>query len=185
VGIAAAVEWPDRRDRSRPDASRPAGIRVHNVRALDPADISELDAIPVTSVHRTLLDYAEVTNRQRLRLAIEAADRKEVFDLKALEQLSLRSTGRRGVKSLKAVLAEITKPTSWTRSELERRALALLREGGVPEPQVNVVIAGELVDLYWPGSRVLRITQERIERGPREVLSDVTRTLRAAGASDP
>lgn len=63
--------------------------------------------------------------------------------------------GRHGLKPLHAVLAEIERPTPWTRSELECRALALLRDGGVPEPQVNVLISGELVDLYWPGTPAL------------------------------
>jgi hypothetical protein len=141
-------------DVSAPGRSRCGqnGIRLHSVRTLEQADRAELDGIPVTSVHRTLLDYAEVGRRQQLRLAIEAADRKELFDLEQLTDLSARSQGRRGLKPLKAVLAEMEGPTPWSRSELERRALAFLREAGVPEPQVNVLLAGELVDFYWPGN---------------------------------
>ncbi|MBV8989023.1 MAG: DUF559 domain-containing protein [Solirubrobacterales bacterium] len=130
----------------------PKNIRAHHVRTLHPEDRAQLDGIPITSIHRTLLDYAELGRRQQLRLAIEAADRKDLFDLKRIEEVCSRSRGRRGLKPLKAVLAEIRGPTPWTRSELERRALALLREGGVREPQVNVLVAGELVDLYWPGT---------------------------------
>jgi predicted transcriptional regulator of viral defense system len=43
------------------------GIRLHCVRSLDPVDRLTIDAIPVTTVTRTLLDYAEVAKRQEPR----------------------------------------------------------------------------------------------------------------------
>ncbi|MGA2925488.1 MAG: type IV toxin-antitoxin system AbiEi family antitoxin domain-containing protein [Solirubrobacteraceae bacterium] len=127
------------------------GIRVHNVHSLHATDRAVLDAIPVTSLARTLLDYAEIAHRQQLRLAIEAAERRELFDRRAVDELCARTVGRAGVKRLRSVLAEIVGPVPWTRSELERRFLALIREAGVPEPSANVLVAGALVDLYWPG----------------------------------
>ena len=126
------------------------GIRIHSVRRLAEEDRINYDGIPVTSVHRTLLDYAEVARRQQLRLAIEAADRRELFDLRAMDACLARNPGRHGQKPLKATLAELRGPAPWTRSELERRFLALIREAGLPEPQVNVLVAGELVDCFWP-----------------------------------
>ena len=126
------------------------GIRIHSVRRLAKEDRITYDGIPVTSVHRTLLDYAEVARRQQLRLAIEAADRRELFDLRAMDACLARNPGRHGQKPLKATLAELRGPAPWTRSELERRFLALIREAGLPEPQVNVLVAGELVDCFWP-----------------------------------
>lgn len=128
------------------------GIRVHNVRALHPDDVTQHDGIPVTSVHRTLLDYAGMAPRQQVRLAIEEADRRELFDLNRLEPLLHRSQGRRGVKAIRAILTDIRGAAPWPRSELERRGLAFVRGAGLPEPQVNVLVAGELVDLYWPGN---------------------------------
>jgi len=104
----------------------------------------------VTSPARTLLDYAGTVDRQQLRLAIEAADWRELFDGKALHALLDRSPGRGGRKALRTVLAEIQGPPPWTRSELERRFLALIRAAGVPEPQANVLVAELLVDLFWP-----------------------------------
>ncbi len=126
------------------------GITVHNVRVLDANDCGVVDAIPVTSLARTLLDYAEIARPQQLRLAIEAAERRELFDLRAVEELCARTAGRTGVKLLKSVLAEIIGPAPWTRSELERRFMALIREAGVDEPSANVLVADELVDMYWP-----------------------------------
>src|SRR5207302_8411309 len=114
------------------------GIRVHNVRQLHPNDRAVVDGISVTSVHRTLLDYAEVARPQQLRLAIEASDRIELFDLRAADAMLASSRGRRGQAVLKAVLDEMRGPTPWTRSELENTFLPLIREAGLPEPQVNV-----------------------------------------------
>src|ERR1700687_563384 len=57
-----------------------AGICVHNVRALHADDRALVDGIRVTSVDRTLLDFAEVAHPQQLRLAIEASERRELFD---------------------------------------------------------------------------------------------------------
>ncbi len=132
-----------------------AGIRIHRVRKLLAEDCAEVDNLPVTSVHRALLDYAEIATMQQLRLAIEAADRKELFDGRALEAVMARNYGRHGLKPLKAAVAQLNGPAPWTRSELERRFLALIREGGLPEPQVNVIVASEQVDFFWPGPRVV------------------------------
>ena len=132
------------------------GIKTHRVRGLDPADRAQVDGIPVTSVHRTLLDYAEVAGQQELRLAIEMADRKELYDGYAMERLLARSRGRKGAKPLRAVLAAMRgAATPETRSELERTFLALIRGAGMSEPQANVLVAGELVDFVWPEERVV------------------------------
>jgi very-short-patch-repair endonuclease len=93
--------------------------------------------------------------QQQLRLAIEAAERADLFDLHAMERVLVRSPGRRGCKPMKDVLAQMTGRAPWTRSELERRFLALIRAAGLPEPRANVLVAGELVDFAWLGGRPL------------------------------
>ncbi len=128
------------------------GIALHNVRALQPDDRATLDGIPVTSVDRTLLDYAELAAPHQLGWAFEAADRLDLLDLKAIDALCARSAGRRGRKRLQALVSDYRGPAPETRSELERRFLALIRDAGLPEPSVNVVVAGYTVDLYWPSS---------------------------------
>jgi very-short-patch-repair endonuclease len=130
------------------------GIRIHNVRSLHPCDRTTVDGIPVTAVHRTLLDYAEVARFQQLRLALDAAERRELFDSYELERLYARAPGRHGLKALKAAVADFTGPAPWTQSELERMFLALIREAGLPEPQTNVFVEGFLVDVWWPGPRL-------------------------------
>jgi very-short-patch-repair endonuclease len=126
-----------------------AGIRVHSVRTLHEDDRGEVDGIPVTSIHRALLDYAEIARPQQLRHAIEAGLRRELLDDGAFERLLGRSRGRRGAKPLRAVLHEIRGPAPWTASELERAFLSLVRDAGLPEPSTNVLVAGALVDCFW------------------------------------
>jgi len=74
------------------------GIRIHNTRTLADDDRATLDGIPVTSAYRALLDYAEVARYQQLRLALEAAVRRDLLDAGKLDELIERSHGRHGLK---------------------------------------------------------------------------------------
>jgi very-short-patch-repair endonuclease len=112
-------------------------------------------ASPVTSLHRTLLDLAEVSRFQQLRHAVDEAARRELLDGRKLERLYARSRGRRGLKPLKAAVDKLRGSTPWTQSELERRFLALIREANLPEPSANVYVEGFLVDLWWAQARVV------------------------------
>jgi very-short-patch-repair endonuclease len=150
-----------------------AGIRIHNVRRLHPDDRTTLDGIPVTTVHRALLDYAEVARFQQLRHAIDAAERQDLLNGLELEPLYARSKGRHGLKPLKAAIAHLNGPAPWTQSELERQFLALIREAGLPEPQTNVFVEGFLVDFWWPRSRlVVELDGYRFHKDRRKFDSD-------------
>jgi very-short-patch-repair endonuclease len=52
-------------------------------------------------------------------------------------------------------MAEYRGPAPDTRSGNERRFLALIREAGLPEPQVNVSVEGIVVDAFWPEHRLI------------------------------
>jgi very-short-patch-repair endonuclease len=128
----------------------PDGVRLHCVRALDPADRTTIDAIPVTTVARALLDYAETTSASNLRHALEAAERRELLDARQIADVLERSPGRRGSRPLRQAITQHTGEAPWTRSRLEREVLTLVRAAGLPEPHCNVMLHGELVDFYWP-----------------------------------
>lgn len=123
--------------------------------ALHAEDRAEVDRIPITSLHRTLLDFAEIAPYQQLRLALEAAERLELLDYRALERLYARSPGRGGISALKAAASQLRGPVPWTRSELERRFQVLCREARIPEPSANVVVSGWLVDFFWAPQRLV------------------------------
>jgi len=157
----------------------PKSIRSHLTRALDPADTTVRDGIPVTSAERTLLDFAETEPRQRLRRALETGERLELIDGRALQALMARSHGRRGLRPLNEALAAMAAANGsapWTQSELEDRFLRLIRAAQLPEPQCNVMVEGYLVDCWWPAPRVVaevdsfrfHKTREMFERDRKE-----------------
>jgi hypothetical protein len=101
-----------------------------------------VDWIPVTSVPRTLLDLAEVSNAKGVRRAYEEAARLELLDVRAVERVLARARGRRGFTPLRDLLGYDPTPATRTRSELERLFLDRVRDGGIPSPAVNVLVEG-------------------------------------------
>jgi very-short-patch-repair endonuclease len=129
-------------------------IRRHRVRHLPPEDATSLDEIPVTTVARTLFDLAEVTERTALEGAFEAAERKELLDMRAVLFVCGRNPGRRAHKQLRSLLPSLS-PAEPTRSELERLFRRLCRITDLPAPQVNVLVKGYEVDALWPEHRLV------------------------------
>jgi very-short-patch-repair endonuclease len=131
------------------------GIRCHYVRTIHPDDRAEIDCIPLTSLARTLLDQAVILSHQRMRTTLEAVERREILNFARLDALVARSNGHRGVGRLRAALNELHGHPLWTQSQLEILFLELIRSAGLPEPQVNVFLLGELVDFYWPEHKLV------------------------------
>ena len=113
------------------------------------------DAIPVTSISRTLLDLAQVSPQRQLRRALDESERLGLFDLRALERLIARSNGHRGLGRLKAAIRDYRGPPPITRSELERLFLDLCHEAGLPRPQTNTLVEGYEVDAAWLDHRLV------------------------------
>ena len=130
-----------------------AGIHIHCVRRLDPADVTKHRGIPTTSVARTLLDLAEVLPSTQLDRAREAAARLELLDIRSIEDVLARSNGHRGAGRLRRTLAD--NHDADVRSDLEARFLDLCREAGLPLPATNVLVEGFLVDALWRNERLI------------------------------
>jgi predicted transcriptional regulator of viral defense system len=128
-------------------------LRIHTS-MLDAEDIAGVDGIPVTSVARALLDSATALDDDRLLRVIEEAERRDLFDLRAVERVLARRAHVPGTRRLKRVLAAYRGPAP-TRSELERLFLELVRRAGIPLPLVNTIVAGLEVDFYWPDARLV------------------------------
>jgi very-short-patch-repair endonuclease len=143
------VTVPGRNARSQP------GISAHRIVVSVPADRNEVDGIPVTSVARTLLDLAALLGPTKLRRAYERAERVQALDVRAIDDLLLRSNGHRGAGRLRDLRAYDPALAAQAESELERIFLDLLRAHRVPMPQVNVLVDGFLVDAYWPEADVV------------------------------
>jgi hypothetical protein len=130
------------------------GITLHLVRRLDPRDVTVHEGVPITTVARTLLDYAEVVPRNRLKRAIEEADRLRMFDGFAIQELLARSPGRRGHKPVRELLSDFVYD-EFSRQELEALFFDLCKEAGLLLPTMNAMICGYEVDAYWPGTNLI------------------------------
>jgi hypothetical protein len=129
------------------------GIRLHRAK-IHPAERAIRDGIPVTSVVRTLFDLAEVVDEQRLKHAFEEADRLNLLQLRALESVCERNPGRRALRPIGRLLAEIGAPTR-THSPLEDRFLDFCREQRLPPPSTNVLVLDREADAFWPQARLV------------------------------
>jgi hypothetical protein len=160
------VTVPSRSVRPRPR------IHAHRSTTLTNADVTSIDAIPCTTVHRTLLDLADVLPARALKKAIDQAELLRIFDLRAIQDVLTRADGRRGAAILKRLLAEYDGPTL-TDSELEELFLALCEAAGLPRPAVNEWItladgAAYKADFLWREERLIVETDGWGSHGTRQ-----------------
>lgn len=157
---AAAALWDLRPSpQSRIDITTPGkrdhkGIRCH-ISPLPARYRTTIDAIPVTTLYRTYIDYAESANERQIRAALEEGQRRGILDFRRLHQAIDDHPGRRGLKPLRASMQDLADDPPWLASDLEREFAELLRASGLPAPSHNVIVEGELVDCAWPAQRVI------------------------------
>lgn len=103
----------------------------------------------MTALPRTLLDLAASVRYDWLERMVERSEELGLFDLRQVEDLLARTIGHHGHGRLRRAIA-LYKPTSFTRSGLEKRWLELILEAGLPQPHMNYVEQGFELDCYWP-----------------------------------
>lgn len=108
-----------------------------------------VEEVPVTAVPRTLLDLTAFVKPKSLDRLLERAEKRGAFDLRTVEDLLARTVGHHGHGRLRKAIA-LYKPSSFTRSGLEKRFLELVIEAGLPQPRMNYVEHGFELDCYWP-----------------------------------
>ncbi|HWV88273.1 MAG TPA: type IV toxin-antitoxin system AbiEi family antitoxin domain-containing protein [Capillimicrobium sp.] len=147
-GARFEITTPTARGRTRPR------FKVYR-RVLHPADRTVLDAIPITTVSRVLLDVAATRPPRVLDRAMERSEELRLFDLAEIDACLQRNRGQRGAKRLRAAIADL-RPADprKIRSELERGVLKLIDRHDLPRPAVNLNLHGFEVDLHWPHHRV-------------------------------
>lgn len=107
------------------------GIRIHRSSSLTEAVTTARDRIPVTDPARTISDLRRTADPDTVRRAIRQA---EVLGLP---------------------LGDAVGHSDRTRSELERRFLAICRRHRLPRPEVNVRVGAFLVDFLWRDQRLI------------------------------
>jgi very-short-patch-repair endonuclease len=130
------------------------GLRVHRIQSLTRREVRTLDGLRVTAPARTLLDLAAVSLPAALERAIAEALARNLVRKRDIEDQLARNPGRLGAPALRTA-AGLEAGPALTRSEAERRMLALLRAAGLPPPLVNARVGGFEVDFLWREQRLL------------------------------
>jgi hypothetical protein len=138
-----------------------AGPVVHESKALDPADCTVVDNIPVTSPELTLLMLGAVRTPLTVEMALDVALNRELVTYASLRALLKRlgGRGRNGVGVLRAIVDERSPEMAVAESPMETRMLRLVRQLGFPPPtpQFEVWYEGRFygrLDAAWPDLRV-------------------------------
>jgi len=129
----------------------PRGVLLHRYRSLDTAaDVTVHEAIPVTTVERTLLDLTLVLPLRKVRRAFAQADVLRLLDFAEIDRLLAAHPRRRGTRALAAIAIEYRPHRALSRSDFEDRLFELCQRHDLPTPLVNQRVAEFEVDFLWP-----------------------------------
>jgi very-short-patch-repair endonuclease/predicted transcriptional regulator of viral defense system len=157
------------------------GVALHRRAALGAQDVTNHNAIPVTTPICTLVDLAPRLGRRGLERAIKEADSRGLVDPETLRVALDDMRGRRGVAILRDTLDRRT--FVLTDSELERRFLPIARRAGLPKPETQMMVNGFRVDFYWPElGLVVETDGLRYHRTPTQQAADRVRDQAHAAA---
>ena len=135
-------------------APRRRGVKVRRAVEISPQDRRRRHGIGVTSALRTLIDLAAIPAFTDLELATARALKRGLVSRPALEARAASERGRPGNPRLRALLGADGGPRL-TRSKLERRFLARLREAGLETPRTDFAVKPYVVDFFWARERVI------------------------------
>src|SRR3954453_10563947 len=160
---SAAELWGLRRPRrgaihvtaggGRQGLQRREGVWIHRCK-LRPGESTTHEEIPVTTVARTLFDFAEAASYEELKKTAEAADRRNLLRLRELEAVCEHGRGRRALRPVRRLLVELGAPAEG-RSPLEIRFAEFLRGQNIPAPAQNVLVLDHEVDALWPAAKLV------------------------------
>jgi len=148
--------------RPRGGTRRPTELSVlHEPRCLAISHLTARNAIPLTTVARTLFDLAGAMHPRGVERALDNALGRRLTTIDALRDITrdLAEHGRSGSTLMRKLLAERSTDYIAPESGLEARFLALLRSSGLPEPRRQVNVGGAQwvgrVDFAYPDHRLL------------------------------
>jgi very-short-patch-repair endonuclease len=157
TGNAAAFVWGLVKGTAPPPVvitateRRIEGVRTQRSRRLDPADVTSFNAIPITTVPRTLVELAADLPEEALARACHDAGVRYGVTPQIVEAVLQRRPNARGARKLRRILHGDVRITL---SILERRFLGLLRTQRLPVPLTNRPAGGRRVDCRWPEQRL-------------------------------
>jgi predicted transcriptional regulator of viral defense system len=161
---AAALHGIPGIGRGTPELSIPRGtehrrrdVRVHTSSDLDRCSRVLIDGVPTTDISRTILDIARRSSDDHVLRAMEWARRSDRASWSMLISTLAHHArrGRPGIQRMRRVISEHAHREEITDSDFELLTLALMREAGLPEPELHLrVFDGDRfvaeVDLGYP-----------------------------------
>lgn len=130
------------------------GIRIHGSCTLGSRDVRRVAGMPATAPARTLLDLVVVLPFDDLELAFLDAKARGLLRDGDMTEARERNAGRRGANVFQRLI-ELDRESGLTRSEAERKLLALVHAAALPRPKANARIARLEVDFLWPEQKVV------------------------------
>ncbi|HEX7280019.1 MAG TPA: type IV toxin-antitoxin system AbiEi family antitoxin domain-containing protein [Solirubrobacterales bacterium] len=153
-----------------PRRARRNGIVCHEG-AIAEDEREVVDEIAVTSPFRTIFDLAAILDLRELERAFHEAEVQGLRDRVSLPMLLERYPGRRGARSLRAILGS-EEPVGVTRNDFEEAFLALVDARGLPRPRMNADLAvrGRFfeIDALWEQRRVAVELDSRSVHGAKK-----------------
>jgi very-short-patch-repair endonuclease len=134
--------------RLSPGPIRIPGVRVHRRPTLKEGWYGFCDGIPVTSPIQTLIDLSMRHGRETMERGTNEADKLGLVRTDDLRKALDEHRGEPGVARLRLILDRRT--FRYTRTELERAFLPLVRQAGLPLPRTSVYVTGHEVDFHFP-----------------------------------
>lgn len=110
-------------------------VLAHRTHDLDPAHVTVVGALPVTTVERTVVDLAAPRHPKHIGAIVDDLVSRGLLDFTALMQIaeSVARKGKPGTVTMRTVIEE-RGGAMRAQSELERRARALIESSGLPQP---------------------------------------------------
>lgn len=171
--------------------SRSSNLIGRHVSAVPADERTVVNAIPVTSVPRTVLDVAATEPVDVVAALLREVQFRELYDPLSLRDLAERYPGRRGVRKVRLALDRLeADPPGRRRSPLEERFAPFLRRHALPLPRFNdwIVLGARRfqVDCHWPGTaQIVELDGWEAHRTKSAFRDDRARdrALRVAGCS--
>lgn len=114
---------------------RSSGLRCTRTKEIPRCDRSRVQGIPATSVERTLIDLAGDLGADGLEIALDSALRQRLTSLARLKwRLDKCPANKKGLATIKELLAQRSPKAAATESALEARFLQLVRRSKLPSP---------------------------------------------------
>lgn len=143
---------------------------------LHPSEWMLLDGLRITTPARTIVGMATELGPRQMRHLVERAQDLRRFnarDIRAILERHPRHPGRRRLLHLVTLLEP---DGDGARSHLERLFLRLVREAGLPKPEMNPWIEGRERDFVWREQRlVLEVDGYAYHSSPAAIRRDKAR----------